>query len=316
MTIEQRDQELKRLLQRKQPPEPELTAVVMQQISHQQIEKGRFYMKHKVKLLVMAGMLLAVSSAFGSTTFLYLKDRTGDVVHEEGTFKQHSMTEDELADIPRRSRMNQIWDTMGDGEAAFIYVVPDNPHHLFELKLTPHTFTDEKELFAKLDRPQLELPGELAIGYTFKSGTIIFEPSRREGNLSEKERQEVVQELQEIARQSGQDYAVLPVAFNKEFWAFTMDYVKGEEEVSLRVTNLFQHGSKGYAEEHIQMEKTMLEENGKEAIMTRDEGGQSVELTWIVENQEESRHHYLYSLRAHGNSAEEKLKQIWRQIVQ
>lgn len=317
MTMGKEDQDLRRLFQRERPPEIDLSVKVMKKLKTEQQDKGRLYMKHKVKLLVAAGMLVAVSSAFGASHWLSLKDSKGNVVYEEKAMHETPSMVTPASDLNWMGRVNAIWDNeLKAGEAGIIYVEADNPEQKLELRFNPFELNDAAAFQEKLGHPELNIPASLEGGYSFKRGTIHFGPAIDLQVLSQEEKHNMAQELRAQAEQSGKDYAIKPVEFTDEFWNAKSVYAKGEEEVSLLVLNLGDGKNTASWEETIQMTKTQLQENGKDAILTQYADSARMELVWIVEDPYK-RGNYQFSLESNSDDIDaEELKLIWKALLQ
>ncbi|WP_148497618.1 hypothetical protein [Paenibacillus senegalensis] len=274
-------------------------------------------MKHRVKLLVAAGMLVAVSSAFGASQFLTLKDSKGEVVYEEKLGSQAPLVDTSRIDYPHLHQSNEILDKeLSDGEVGILYVLKNNPDNKLHQRFNPEQFVDFASFNARLGDVDLNIPSALDSGYVFEHGSIQFEPVLDVNQLSEEEKLAIVQDLKEQAEQAGEEYAIKPVDVTDEFWKTYSLYKKGDNQISLQVVNLGEHSGAAYWDDTIQMTKTKLEENGQEAILTRFSDSSSLQLVWIQEDKEKGvNYEYIMNTRG-GDIDEEELKGIWMELIQ
>lgn len=318
MTMRKEDQDLRKLFQKGQPPESDLSVKIMQQLrtEQQNNNKERLYMKHKVKLLVAAGMLVAVSSAVGASHLLSLKDSKGNVVYEEKAMHETQPGVTPASDLTWKGKVNAIGDReLNAGEAGIIYVASDNPEHKLELRSHPFQFHDAAAFQTKLGHPELNVPDSLEGGYDFEKGTIHFGPALDLRLLPSDEQRAMAQELREQAEQAGKDYAIKPVALSDEFWNAQSVYSNGADEISLRILNLGDQSHTASWEDSIQMTKTQLQEDGKEAILTQYTDSTRMELVWIVEDTDMSVNYQFILESNSGDIDAAELQQIWKTLL-
>lgn len=317
------DQDLKPLFQRVEPPGTALQEHVMNQIREKQLKRERFFVKYKVSILLMAGMLLTASTGFAAVKYHSLTNSKGEVLYEEKSDAQAPSPRDySKKELNRIHLMNTIWDEqIKPGEAAIIYVVPDNPKHAIDIKSTPHAVKDFAKLQNMVNVPGLPLAKELSGSgtYTFKNASVHMERETDVTPLTEQEKADIAKKLLEKAKASGKDYALMPVKFTDQFWLSTIYYASGNKKVSLTILNNGDHGSvTSYWDESTGMTSRKIEVNGQDVLQKTWSGGNSAQLAqldWVYE-EPTTGHHYMLSLNSTtGDIAAEELIRIAKTII-
>lgn len=317
------DQDLKPLFQRVEPLGAALQERVMNQIREKHLKRERFFVKNKVSILLIAGMLLTASTGFAAVKYHSLTNGKGEVVYEEKSNAESPARKDySKEELNRIHLMNTIWDEqIKPGEAAIIYVVPDNPKHAIDIKSTPHAVKDFAKLQSMVNVPGLPLAKELSGSgtYTFNNASVHMERETDVNPLTEQEKADIAKKLLEKAKASGKDYALMPVKFTDQFWLSTVYYASGNKKVSLTILNNGDHGSvTSYWDESTGMTSRKIEINGQDVLQKTWNGGNSAQLAqldWVYE-EPTTGHHYMFSLNATtGDIAAEELIRIAKTII-
>ncbi|WP_127595169.1 DUF4367 domain-containing protein [Paenibacillus lautus] len=317
------DQDLKPLFQRVEPLGTALQERVMNQIREKHLKRERFFVKNKVSILLITGMLLTASTGFAAVKYHSLTNGKGEVVYEEkSNVEAPSRKGYSKEELNRIHLMNTIWDEqIKPGEAAIIYVVPDNPKHAIDIKSTPHAVKDFAKLQSMVNVPGLPLAKELSGSgtYTFKNASVHMERETDANPLTEQEKADIAKKLLEKARASGKDYALMPVKFTDQFWLSTLYYASGNKKVSLTILNNGDHGSvTSYWDESTGMTSRKIEINGQDVVQKTWNGGNSAQLAqldWVYE-EPTTGHHYMLSLNSTtGDIAVEELIRIAKTII-
>ncbi|MFG1734787.1 DUF4367 domain-containing protein [Paenibacillus sp. 843] len=317
------DQDLKPLFQRVEPLGAALQERVMNQIREKHLKRERFFVKNKVSILLIAGMLLTASTGFAAVKYHSLTNGKGEVVYEEKSNAESPSRKDySKEELNRIHLMNTIWDEqIKPGEAAIIYVVPDNPKHAIDIKSTPHAVKDFAKLQSMVNVPGLPLAKELSGSgtYTFNNASVHMERETDVNPLTEQEKADIAKKLLEKAKASGKDYALMPVKFTDQFWLSTVYYASGNKKVSLTILNNGDHGSvTSYWDESTGMTSRKIEINGQDVLQKTWNGGNSAQLAqldWVYE-EPTTGHHYMFSLNATtGDIAAEELIRIAKTII-
>lgn len=76
------DKELKEILLKAAPAEMDVSSRVMNRLYATKQTRQRFFMKYKVGVLVMAGLLLTASSGFAAVHYQSLKNKDGELTYQ------------------------------------------------------------------------------------------------------------------------------------------------------------------------------------------------------------------------------------------
>lgn len=313
--------DLKSRFQRVEPVDTALHHRVMSQI-YLEVEpkpKERFFVKYKVSLLLALGLLLTASTGFAAVKYQSLTNGNGDVLFQEKpmTHVESNRTED---DDKRIRLMNNIWvDQIKPGEAAIIYIVPNNPNQELYLKANSHiikSFTTLQKMVKVPGQPLAkEIAGKGKENYTFKKAKVHMEHGMDLNKLSETEKQDIAAKLLLEAQASGKDYALMPVPFTDEFWLTTLTYTSGKKEVALDILNSQDTGTVTASyQDSLKVTSHKIKINGQDVIQ-RKYSGESSEFIWVYEDPK-TKYAYHYMLRdAKGNISDEELLRIAKTLV-
>lgn len=316
------DKDLKPLFQRVEPPGAALQKRVMHQIREEHLQKERLFVKNKVSILLIAGMLLTASTGFAAVKYHSLTNGKGEVVYEEKSNAESPPLKDySTEELDRIHLMNTVWDEqIKPGEAAAIYIVPNNPNHVIDIKSTPHAVKDFDKLTSMVNVPGVPLAKELSTSasnkYTFKNASVHMERETDAKPLTEQEKADIAKKLLAKAKSSGKDYALMPVQFTDNFWLSTVHYISGSKEIALTILNNGDHGSvTSYWDENMDMINRKIEINGQDVLQKTWNDGSVAQLDWAYEDPSTG-HHYMYTLSStEGEVAAEELIRIAETII-
>ena len=281
--------------------------------------KERFIVKYKISFLLTLGLLLTASTGFAAVKYQSLTNDNGDVLFQEQpmTYAESNRTED---DDKRIRLMNNIWvNQIKPGEAAIIYIVPNNPNQELYLKANSHIIKNFTTLQKMVNIPGNPLAKEIAgkgkEKYTFQKASVHMEHGMDLNKLSETEKADIANKLLLEAQASGKDYALMPVPFTDEFWLTTLTYTSGKKEVSLDILNSQDTGTVTSSyQDSIKVTSHKIKINGQDVIQ-RTYGGGSSEFIWVYENPK-TKYAYHYVLRsAKGNISDEELLRIAKTMI-
>lgn len=270
-------------------------------------------MKHKVGLLVLAGMLFTVSSAFAAVQYYTLKNDKGEVLYQEkhGHLPSSVYSEEEMK---RVHIMNEVWTkVLKPGEAAAIYVVPNNPDHELYIKSTPHQVKKMVDVRKMVHDPDLVIPDVLAGRYKFASASIHMNSKTDIKPLTPKQEADIAEQLRKKAIASQKDYAIMPIEFTDTFWKADITYKQGNKEITLTFMNLGKEGSMTFYRGE-QQTSNKVKINNIDVIQTLRNNGSSDELTWVKELPNGQR--YGYFLRPGlGDISEKEFMEIAKSYI-
>lgn len=171
-----KNQDLRKLFCYLQIPGVDLTGKVMRKLHAEQTKKERFFVKYKVSLLVLAGMLLTASTGMAMVQYNTLKNKEGEVVYQVKPLKESPPAKQLSEEEKKRFRkIFEIEDTvLKNGEAALIYVVPNNPKHEAELRGKPAIFDNLSQFRNKITDKSVKIADSLNGNYKFKKARVLF----------------------------------------------------------------------------------------------------------------------------------------------
>jgi hypothetical protein len=292
-------QDLKALFQKVEPLDQTLQKRVMHEINQEFVPKERFFVKHRVGVLLLVGLLLTVSTGFAAIKYQSLFNDNGDVLFEEKPLSADHTYELDADEQERIHRMNEIWvNEIEPGKAALIYVVPNNPHHQFDIKSNPFMIDSFGELNQMVHVPGIPLHQELSGAsrtYAFQKASVYMEYEQDLYELSDEKKDDLIRKLRLQAQTIGKDYALMPVAFTDEFQLSSITYTSGKNEISLSVMNSKDTGPLiASYDENLNTASRKLKIHGQDVI-ARTYGGDVTELMWVYQ-EPETKYAYHYTL--------------------
>ncbi|MGZ7443282.1 hypothetical protein [Paenibacillus sp. TH7-28] len=223
-----KDQDLKQLFRETQLPEVDLTPKVMSKLRAEKKTKARLLGKRRLVLLVMAGMLLAASTAFAASNYYYaFKSKHGDIIWEEKILDKSSPEYKKPSLDEQRRSLNSAGlsnDLLKDGEAAIFYVLENNPDHEIDIEWKRVPFHDLTELRSRMAGQPVKLIDRFEGDYQFSHATVSFYPALYENPLTDQEEAEIAEKLRKQAEESGKGYAMMPIEVSKKYWIMMSSY--------------------------------------------------------------------------------------------
>ncbi|MBR2564909.1 MAG: DUF4367 domain-containing protein [Paenibacillus sp.] len=315
-------QAIKSKFQRVEPIDTTLQHRIMSQINLEENPhtKERWFMKYKVSLLLTLGLLLTASTGFAAVKYQSLTNDNGDVLFQERPMTHDTNSNRTEDDDKRISRMNHIWvNEIKPGEAAIIYIVPNNPNQELYLKANSHIVKDFSTLQKMVKIPgktlAKQIPGKGKEKYTFQKASVHMEHGMDLYKLSETEKADIANKLLLEAQASGKDYALMPVPFTDQFWLTTLTYTSGKNKISLDILNSQDTGTVSASYEgKLNVTSRKININGQDVIQ-RTLGGGTSEFIWVYEDPK-TKFAYHYFLRAaQGNVSNEDLMRVVKTMI-
>ncbi|MCK6077934.1 DUF4367 domain-containing protein [Paenibacillus silvae] len=293
------EHELKRLFQKVEPSGTDLQDRIMSLIRKESAPKERFIVKHRVGVLLIAGLLLTASTGFAAMNYQSLFNDKGDVLLEEKPLTADPVQQLSQEEQQRMERMNEIWmNEIKPGEAALIYIVPNNPQHQFDIRSNPLRVENFEQLSHMVHVPGIPLSQKLSGAsrtYTFQKASVSMEYKQDVYELSDEKKEALVQELRLQAQTSGQDHALMPVPVTDQFWLSSMTYVSGQNEISLSIMNNKDNEPLiASYDENLNTTSRKININGQDVI-ARTYGGDFTELMWVYQ-EPKTKYAYHYTL--------------------
>lgn len=293
------DHDLKTLFQKVEPSGTTLQDRIMSQINKESAPKERFIVKHRIGILLVVGLLLTASTGFAAMNYQSLFNDNGDVLLEEKPLSADPVPHPPEQQQKRMERMNEIWmNEIKPGEAAMIYVVPNNPDHIVDIRANPLIVENFEKLNQMVHVPGIPLSQEL-IGasrtYAFQKASVSMEYKQDLYELSDEKREALVQELRLQAQTTGQDHALMPVPVIDQFWLSSMTYVSGQNEISLSIMNNKDNEPLiASYDEKLNTTSRKIKIHGQDVI-ARTYGGDITELMWAYQ-EPKTKYAYHYTL--------------------
>lgn len=279
-----RDQDLRELFHDPRIPDVDLTGKVMGKLYAEQKTKERFFVKYKVGLLVAAGMVLTVSSAFAAVNYHSLKNKQGNVVYEKKTLEESGYTRPSKDEQIRSLKSGGYADeVLQEGTAGLFYVVSDIPDMKIYTESKGISFTDVSKLRDKMKDQSVKILDSLEGKYKFESARVDFEPMTYVNPLSPEEEAAIAKKLKRQAEESKKEFAMMPVELSKDYWRILSIY--NNQGKDIRVT-MSKTSSKEtvivHKEWDLKEEKLMVK--GVEMIFTDFGTGKNIQWVYDVPN--------------------------------
>ncbi|RRJ63706.1 DUF4367 domain-containing protein [Paenibacillus oralis] len=231
--ISDKDQDLKQLFREAQIPEIDLTPKVMSKLYAEKKTKARLIGKRKAGLLVIAGMLLGVTTAFAASNYYYaFKSKHGNIIREEKILDKSSPEYKKPSRDEQRRSLSSVGlsnDLLKEGEAAIFYVLENNPDHEIDIEWKRVSFHDLTELRSRMAGQPVKLFDRFEGDYQFAHATVSFYPALYENPLTDQEEAEITEKLRKQAEESGKGYAMMPIELSKNYWIIMSSYQKNSK---------------------------------------------------------------------------------------
>lgn len=285
--ISDNDQDVRELFHDPRLPDVDVTDKVMRKLYAEQNIKERFRMKHKVKLLVVAGALLTVSTGLAAVKYQSLENKQGNVVYQFKPLQEagyHYEEEDRQRLIMSRDLGEKL---LKEGSAALFYIAEHNPNNELDVRFKPFSFTDASALRAKLSNTPVTVLEKLQGGYGFERGEAFFQPEYSVNPPDPEEKAAMAEKLKQEAKASNNEYAMMPVELSDELLHVHAVYKNGNQAVNVTVVNFNGDESAytAYMDENIGFSQEKIAVKDVDMIYTKyTNGGGS--LVWVDENSE------------------------------
>ncbi|MED4956322.1 DUF4367 domain-containing protein [Paenibacillus macerans] len=296
--ISDKDQDLKQLFREAQLPEVDLTPKVMSKLRAEKKTKARLIGKRKVGLLVMAGMLLAASTAFAASNYYYaLKSKHGDIVWEEKILDKSSPEYKKPSMDEQRRSLSSAGlsnDLLKDGEAAIFYVLENNPNHQIDIEWKRVPFHDLTELRSRMAGQPVKLFDRFEGDYKFAHATVSFYPALYENPLTDKEEAEIADKLRKQAEESGKGYAMMPIEVSKNYWIIMSSYQRnGKTGILVTISKTPGKQTVMLPEEDKDNPRETLEVKGIRMLYTEFATGRNIQWVYDIPGSKEAVHYMI-----------------------
>ncbi|MCP1310152.1 DUF4367 domain-containing protein [Paenibacillus tyrfis] len=312
MTLD-KDQDLKALFHDPQIPDVDLTGEVMRKLYAERNKKERFFVKYKVSMLVVAGMLLTVSSGFAAVKYGVLKNEQGQAVYEVKPLKSAPPQTKYSEEDTQRIGMSQdlAEELLPDGSAAIFYIVPNNPNKQTDTRFKPFVFNDLSALRAKMAGKPITILDRLQENYKFENAKVFFQPVDKVNPPTPDEKAATAEKLRKQAEESGKDYAMMPIELSDDLLHLRTVYKQGDQEVAVTVIKSNNGPFTAYIDEKIDFDQEKITVKGVEMLYTeykdKDGKGGRKNITW---NNGISGSEYTYQIDESANMSKEDLVKI------
>lgn len=256
-------------------PKVDITRNVMEKIRMDSKQKGGFFVKYKVSIVICLGFLLMGTTGFAAMKAYQLKNEDGKVIYQEKEITASnapvkSPDEDMQAFM---SRMAEIEEHLQAGTAAAVYIKEHNPKKRVVILSKPFIYKDLLPLQQKVGN-RLPVKAELPGGYVFDGAVVEYEVKRD----YQKEA------LYDLAEKSNEDYVLQPQSFTDSLLSMEISYRKGNDVFLVKVTKfddvenntLYQAGMEQRKTEKIKAKHT-------EALYSEETGNDGIgrEIRWV-----------------------------------
>ncbi|WNC13884.1 hypothetical protein [Brevibacillus brevis] len=241
-------------------------------------------MKYKVGILVAAGMVLTVSTAFAAVHYQTLKNNRGEVVYEKKTLEEANYTppskEEQLRSLKSEGYANEL---LKEGTAAIFYVASDIPDGKTYTKSKGISFTDVSALRKKMKDQSVKILDSLEGTYKFESASVTFAPITEVNPPSPEEKAAIGEKLRKQAEETKKEYAMMPVELSKDHWILNSTYIKQGKRI--RVSMSRTSGKETFiVHKEWDFKEERLTVNGVEMIFTDFGTGKNIQWVYNVPN--------------------------------
>lgn len=176
----------------------------------------------------------------------------------------------------------------------------------------PINFNNLSALRAKMAKYPVKIPDSILGKYQFKAASVYSDPVAEVNPPSPEEKAAIVKKLQQQAKLSGKDYAMMPVELSDKLISVVYKNVK--DEIMTRIENIGAGNQlTGYIDEKINFDQEKVVINGVETMYTTVNGNPST-IEWVVEIPD-SGLRYAYMISKQGNLTKEQLIEIARSYL-
>jgi hypothetical protein len=215
--------EVKQLITDTPVPQIDVKDQVLDRLRERQNKKEEFRVKKRMGLIIAACMVFSVTTAYGAVKVYELKNEKGEVVSQithttaepgEGQHKTYSQL------------FNEVRESVKPGNAAAVYIVPDNPNKIVSFFQIPITSTD-RAVIQKEAGDKFTFPAELAGGFTFKDGSVQHEVIRDYNK----------EDFYKEAEETKKDVIVKELKVEPTFQLIAGTYSNSKGDVTVRIEN-------------------------------------------------------------------------------
>ncbi len=298
-----KDQDLRKLFHNSRFPEVDLTGKVMGKLYAEQKTKERFFVKYRVSLLVAAGMVLTVSSAFAAVNYT-LTNKQGEVVYEHKTLEEVNYTppskEEQLRSLKSHGFAN---DLLKEGTAAIFYIASDIPDMKTYTRSKRMTFTDISALRAKMKDQSVKILDSLEGTYKFSGAGVDFQPITNVNPPSPEEQAAIAKKLKKQAEESKKEYAMMPVELSKDHWRMFINYTSQGKQITVQMSRTSEKETiLVHKEWDLKQEKLVVK--GVDMLFTDFGTGKNIQWVYDVPNTTQT---ILYHIEASNPISKEEL---------
>ncbi len=219
--------ELKRLFDSTAVPDMDVKDRIKQKIAMKTRQREAVHMKKRVGLIVFAGIVMAVTSAFAAITVYELKSEKGDFVYQVTKTTEGP----QLANESYRDKLNKVRESLKPGTASAVLVVDkENPENRVSWMQQPLTPTELSVLQAEVGE-LYTFPEKLEGGFAFTEGLVTHEVIR--GDM-EQLKQAMVKE----ATDTKKDVVVKELELSKTIEQAMGAYKGDKGEIYITIDNL------------------------------------------------------------------------------
>ncbi|MDR0270756.1 DUF4367 domain-containing protein [Paenibacillus sp.] len=280
-----KDQDLKKLFNDLRIPDAELTGKVMRILHAEPKKKERFFVKYKVALTAVVGMMLMASTGYAAVQYNSLSNKDGEIVYETKSAKEMGQESKEV-----RKHGEEFYDlkekVLKNGEAGLFYLVANNSDHKTDLgtKMTP--FQNLTQLRDKITDKSIKIPDSVNGNYTFKQAEVMFRNAQEANPPSPEEQKALAEKLKKQAEASNQGYAMMPVEMTNQFFILNATYQNGEDKIRVVVTNVSGKGMNAglYIDEKVEFKQEKVQVKGVEMLYTDWGLSKSHDLRWVYQS--------------------------------
>lgn len=287
--------DMKELLHSKKVPRVDVTEKVLDAIYAKQNQTEVVKVKKRIGFFLIVGLVVGASSVFAAVEVLQLKNEKGNVVYEVSKTSDQQKLSPKQLDVLNKAMeeskrvsdiVNKVLQGVEQGKAVAIYTVPKIPDVPGELTYDngkqpnidvvskPFDLTNQRDLQEKLGK-QIVIPAELAGGFRFKEGSVLFKPEKNYD----------VKAMKAEAEKNKKEYVVHEVKMSNVLDQTFVSYESTKGGVVVNVMNkegLAEDGTITAGGNHDNAEKVMVGDN-EAAYTTKKmpDGDMNKQISWI-----------------------------------
>lgn len=233
------DQDLRELFHRAEPPHADLSGPVMKKLQGELPKRrgfGRRYLKYKVSVIIVACMLLSISTAFAAVHLYSLTNSKGVTVYEERISEPSILEEKNPQDELRNREATQLsYKLLKPGESAALYITANNPHQMLNLVTGPSLyFEDADALTEELKNQGIKLTSSIRTSrqvYSFDRTNLSY---RTPKPLTAEAETALTEKLKRQALESDVGYAMAPLETLKDNWNMYISYKSADGQIVIQ----------------------------------------------------------------------------------